>query len=106
MPLIVYSILPLHNSSIIVADLVHDKTRKSPGLKPIFIYHYFSNKYVTRSDMAVNRALGKPTHGGVSRSIANRKGKSIFRLCYSKEDISFLPSKWKRSNVINMPFGD
>lgn len=80
MNLIGYSILLLHNSSFIMADLEHDKTSKSSELKLISIYHYFSYKNVTWSDMAVNIAFGKATPGGASRSIVGRKGKSIFRL--------------------------
>lgn len=73
MNLIDYSILLLHNSSFIMADLEHDKTSKSSELKLISIYHYFSYKNVTWSDM-------ESTPGGASRSIVDRKGKSIFRL--------------------------
>lgn len=76
--LIGYSILPLNHSSITMVDLVHDKTCISSGLK--LIYHYFSYKNITLSDMAVNTAFRKPTHGGAGRSAVDRKGKSLLRL--------------------------
>lgn len=71
----------------------------------------FAVNFLIRSDamwntMAGDRTFSKSVVGSFDRSIACREGKSVSRVSvYSSKDKTLPLSRWKRSNVINLPPG-